>query len=156
MGRSKPERTCSGVAHPEAGGDLVGDLLGRGRRAGHHRRPPEPVGDLRQAQVVGAEVVPPLGDAVGLVDREQVDAPLRQSLEEDVRAEALRRAVDDPRLAAADLVEGAAGRLVAHPRGDHRHRVPGRRSGAATGRCISAISGLTTIVRSSDASPGSW
>ena len=78
-----------------------------------------------QAQVVGAEVVAPLRDAVRLVDREQVDAPLRERLEEDVRAEALRRAVDDPRRPAANLLEGPPRRLGAHPRGDHRHRVTG-------------------------------
>ena len=79
-----------------------------------------------QAQVVGPEVVPPLGDAVRLVDREQVDAALLDRAQEDVRAEALGRAVDDPRLAAAHLGERAAHRLLAHRRGDHRHRVPGR------------------------------
>ena len=79
----------------------------RRRRAGHHRRPTEPLGDLRQAQVVGPEVVPPLGDAVRLVDREQVDPPLAERFEEDAGGKALRRAVDDPRRAAAHLRERA-------------------------------------------------
>ena len=95
---------------------------------------PSRVGDLGQAQVVGPEVVTPLGDAVGLVDREQVDPPLFDRAEEDGRAEALRRAVDDPCLAAAHLGERAAHRVVAHRRRHHRHRMPARRSAAATGR----------------------
>ena len=115
--------------------------------------PPEPLGDLGQAQVVGAEIVPPFGDAMRLVDGEQVDPPLRQGIEEDGRGEALRRAVDDPRRAVCAPGRGRRGRPPgSSPR---RSSPPGARprSAAATGPCISAISGLTTIVRSSRGQP---
>ena len=62
--------------------NLVGDLLGCGRRAGHHRRPPEPVSHLRQPEVVGAEVVSPLGETVRLVDRQKVDFTGGEQLQE--------------------------------------------------------------------------
>ena len=106
-----------------------------------------------QAQVVGPEVVPPLRDAVRLVDREQVDPPLRERVEEDGRGEALRRAVDDPRLAAADLRRArarAASSLIPE-------EIIATGCPAAVSRrhwsFISAISGLTTIVRSSRRQP---
>ena len=81
----------------------------------------------RQAQVVGPEVVSPLRDAVRLVDRQQVDPPLRQRVEEDV---ARRSAPASSRRSAPRRCAPGRGRAraasAAHPRGDHRHRVPGR------------------------------
>ena len=127
LGRSKPERTCSGSRIPKRAAISRRDRLRRRRRAGHHRRPPEPVGDLRQPQVVGPEVVPPLGDAVRLVDRDQVDPPLRRSRRgrRSSRSAPASSRRSAPRRRAPSS-SGARSRLLAHPRGDHRHRVPGR------------------------------
>ena len=123
--RPHPQR----LAHLEALRDLDRDRHRRRRRAGHHRRPAEPLGDLRQPQVVGAEVVAPLGDAVGLVDRQQVDLALPDRVEEGPRGEALRRAVDDLRPPVAD-------RLQRRPRcplrpSPRRPSPPGGRPGSA-------------------------
>ena len=60
----------------ELGGDVVGDPLVGGRRGRQHRgggvEPPQDVG---HAAVVGAEVVAPVGDRVGLVDDHQPEPP---------------------------------------------------------------------------------
>ena len=63
------------------------------------------------APVVGAEVVAPLRDAVGLVDRDELHVAARERLDERVGREALGRRVDElvppaqhGRLAAATLV----------------------------------------------------
>jgi hypothetical protein len=100
------------VAEAEALCDLGGDVLGRGRGAGHHRRAAEPLEHPRQAQIVGAEVVAPLRDAVGLVDGEQVDLALADCVHEAGLGEALGRAVDDPGPAVADLRHRAARHLL--------------------------------------------
>ena len=52
-----------------------------------------------QAEVVRPEVVPPLGDAMGLVDHEQADARLAHPLDEPGRGEALRSHVEEAHLA---------------------------------------------------------
>jgi hypothetical protein len=51
--------------------DVVTDRRRSGRRQRDHLRLPELVEQLPEAQVVGAEVVPPRGHAVRLVDRHQ-------------------------------------------------------------------------------------
>ena len=58
--------------HAQLLGDVVGDAGVGGRRRGQHRDPRRQLGQQRaQAAVVGAEVVAPVGDAVGLVDHQQ-------------------------------------------------------------------------------------
>ena len=130
--------------------------LGRRRRAGHHRRPAEPLGDLRQAQVVGPEVVPPLRDAVRLVDGEQVDAALRQGVEED--ASSRSAPASSRRSAPRRRAPGRGRRAPPRRSSPRRSSPPGARPPVSRRHWsfISAISGLTTIVRSSVASPGSW
>ncbi len=105
--------------HAHASGDLFGDLWRRGGGAGDQRRPPEALGHLRQAQVVRPEVVAPFGQAVGLVDRHEVDAAGRDQVEEGCGAETLRRAVGDPGLAVADRLEGGGRGLLGEARGKH-------------------------------------
>ena len=127
---------------PEGGADV---LHHRGRGRGGQRE--DALGanfprDAGEAQVVGPEVVPPLRDAVGLVDREEGDPRLAQQVEEALVVEPLRRdveqleaPVDDPRGDRALLLR-ADGRvepprrdaearqevdLVLHQRDERRH-----------------------------------
>ena len=67
-----------------------------------------------QAEVVGPEVVPPLGDAVGLVDHEQADARLAHPLDEPGRGEALGRHVEQAQLAGGRPLDrlGVAPRIL--------------------------------------------
>ncbi len=112
-----------GFAQGQAGDDLLGDLRRRGRRASHHRRVAELGDHRRQAQVVRAEIVAPLADAVGLVDDEQRERPVPQRGPERPAREALRRGEDDLGAAVADLAERiAVGRAVA-ARGEHHRRM---------------------------------
>ena len=70
LGRSKPRITCAGSRHAEALDDLAADRRRGGRGQGEDGGAAEPLGEGAQLQVVGAEVVAPLADAVGLVDDE--------------------------------------------------------------------------------------
>ncbi len=54
---------------------------------------------IRQPEVVGPEVVPPLRHAVGLVDHEQADPAIAHAVEEAGSGKALRRDVEQPQLA---------------------------------------------------------
>ena len=78
--------TAHSRADVEAGADVVDD----GRRGGGGERQDALGADvargLGQLQVVGAEVVAPLGDAVRLVDREERD---RRALEQVARKRSL-------------------------------------------------------------------
>ena len=91
-----------------------GHLRRRRRGGGDDRLRPQPARGVGEAEVVGAEVVPPLGDAVRLVDDEQADVRPPQALEEPGRGEALRRDVEQPHVARHRLLDRAAvGRGVA-------------------------------------------
>ena len=82
------------VAQLEPPRDVDRHLRRRGRRQRHRRRRPERRADGGEAAVVGAEVVPPLAQAVRLVDDEQ--ARRRRSIERGAEArvgEPLRRDV---------------------------------------------------------------
>jgi hypothetical protein len=59
------------IAHPEPLDDLRPDGWGGGRGQREDRRPPERLRRRAQSQVVRAEVVAPLRDAVSLVDDQQ-------------------------------------------------------------------------------------
>ena len=59
------------VLHAEALDDLAADRGRGGRRQRQDRGTAEPLGERAQLQIIGAEVVAPLADAVGLVDDEQ-------------------------------------------------------------------------------------
>ena len=76
-----------------------------------------------EAEVVGPEVVPPLRDAVGLVDHEEPDARRAHPLEEAGRREALGRHVEEPQLAGQRPLErgGVGARVLL--RVDERHAV---------------------------------
>jgi hypothetical protein len=59
-----------GLAQAELVGDVLADLRGGGRGEGLHADGGGDLAQLAQAAVLGAEVVAPLADAVGLVDDE--------------------------------------------------------------------------------------
>ena len=53
-----------------------------GGRQGQHGRPAQVVDGMAQGQEIGAEVMAPLADAVGLVHHEQTDGPAPEQLAE--------------------------------------------------------------------------
>ena len=118
------------IAQPEPRDDVVGDLRGRRRGRRDDRLRAEPARGIGQAEVVGPEVVPPLRDAVRLVDHEQADPRLPDPLEEAGRGEALGRDVEQPRAARDGAVDrGAVGCRVLL-RVDERDRARARRARA--------------------------
>src|SRR5437879_2896829 len=84
--------------------NVVPHALGGRRGQGETSCAREPVADLSQAAVFRPEVVAPFRDAVGFVDREKVDPALFEKYEYFRSQESLRGDVQQPRLAAADLV----------------------------------------------------
>ena len=147
------------VAQPEPDQDVAGDAGRRGLRLQSEQlaRPERPR-RLRQLEVVGPEVVAPLGDAVRLVDHEHADADAGEGLDEPGRGEALGRDVQQPH---------------ARPRADQLERLAvladawrcelistarpaAARSRPATWSVISDTSGETTTVTSLRISAGSW
>ena len=93
---------------PEAGADVRDDGRRRRRRQRQHALGGELARPLGQLQVVGPEVVAPLGDAVRLVDREERDPRARELGEEALVVEALRRDVEELQRAGAEPVEDLA------------------------------------------------
>ena len=100
FGRSNPVATLTGSLRPRRRAMSRGHLRRGGRGRGEDRIGAEPAGGVAKAEVVGAEVVAPLRDAVRLVDDEAADRDLAQRLEEAGRGEALGRHVEQPQLAA--------------------------------------------------------
>ena len=86
------------VAQPEAPHDVAGHLRRRGRRRREDRARAEVARRVGEAEVVGPEVVAPLGDAVRLVDDEQAHVRAAQPLGEARRREALGRDVEQPQV----------------------------------------------------------
>ena len=110
VGTIEAGRDADGLAQAQSPLDVGRDLRRRGRGRRHDRLRAEPAGRVGEAEVVGPEVVPPLGDAVGLVHHEQPDRHLAQGLEEPGRGEALGRHVEQAQLAGACAVQhGAVG-----------------------------------------------
>ena len=89
VGPIEPGPNRCPLAQPETRSDLIGHTRSGGRGGSHHRRPSERGDRIVQAQIVRSKVMAPLGDAVGLVDDEQRDAPLSQSLAERAGGETL-------------------------------------------------------------------
>ena len=105
FGRSKPwTKTAGGRANrrlqdvPARG--LVG---GRGQR--HDLNAGELGGEISQIEIVGAEIVPPLRDAVRLVDGEQRDARFQEHRPGVVERQPLGRDVEQAQVPAPDGVE---------------------------------------------------
>ena len=150
-GHEMPGRPKTQARH-----DLAQRLPGGGgrHRDPRHRRPP--LVQDRQAEIVRPEVVPPLGHAVRLVDREQ-------------RHRCPSPAAAAPSRSAAAPAPGTAGRACRPGRRTRRrgeHRDPGSSSGnpparraagsASTWSCMSAISGEMTTPVPSRTSEGIW
>ena len=95
FGRSKPRTSDLGVAQAEPLGDLVAHRRRGGGGEREDRRAAERLGRRAQPQVVGPEVVAPLGDAVRLVDHEQRGPRDRELVEHVVVGELLGREEDE-------------------------------------------------------------
>jgi hypothetical protein len=119
VGTIEPRSHHDRVAQSEALGDLGGHPRRGGRGGGHHRRTVE-VGDrAMQAQIVGAEVMAPLGHAVRLVDDEQDDATRGQRSAKAGRGKALGRREHEPGPPGADVAQGIDVVPVRHARREH-------------------------------------
>ena len=92
----------------EAAGDLGARLRRGGGGAGEDAGRLQAFEGLADAEVLGPEVVPPLHDAVRLVHGDERDPGGRESLQEALALEALRRGVHHPHGALAQLPEPAA------------------------------------------------
>ncbi len=84
--------------HERRGGSCAGEDLLRGER----------VGSLRQVEVVGTKVMPPLRDTVRLVNDEAGDAYAGEGLDEAARREALRRDVEEADIPSPNSRQGLA------------------------------------------------
>ena len=85
-----------GIAQPQAPDHVARHVGGRGGGGRQDGARPQMAGGVGQPEVVRAEVVPPLRDAVSLVHHEQPDARPRHRLQEPGRREALGRHVQQP------------------------------------------------------------
>ena len=99
LGRSNPVATSSGSRRPSRWTTSVRHPRRCGGRGRHERPRAQHPGGVGEAEVVGAEVVPPLRDAVRLVHHEQAHPHPGHRLEEPGRREALRRHVQQAQLA---------------------------------------------------------
>ena len=84
------------IAQPQRAHDVGGNPRRRGGRQRHRAARADGVARVGQAQVVGTEVVPPLAQAVRLVDREERDLALGDGGAEARVAEALGRHQHEP------------------------------------------------------------
>ena len=89
------------VLHPQPLDDLATDRGRGGRGQRQQGRVAELVGEGAEAEVVGAEVVPPLADAVRLVDDQQRGLRLAELLQHLLFGELLGRQQDELALAPA-------------------------------------------------------
>ena len=73
VGPIEPGMDDPGVGDVQLFENIFDHLLGRRRGEGEHGRPAKLVDDRAQALVLGTEVMPPLADAMRLVDDEEVE-----------------------------------------------------------------------------------
>ena len=118
------------TAHEHAGFSMkqaLDDIPAR-RRVGSRRHrdrlgTSQGLGDFAQAQVLGAEIVAPLRDAMGLVDREQIDREPAQHFQRVVARQALGRDIEQTQRAIFQRAEDSLtfdrfGRRIQRRRGD--------------------------------------
>ena len=99
----EPRDDDDGIAEAELHDDVLPHLGGGRGSERDGGRPPNGVADLLHAPIAGAEVVPPLGNAVRLVDGEQAHPRAGEAVRGAAALEAFRRQVEQPDLAALDL-----------------------------------------------------
>ena len=136
--------------------DVVLDARGGGGGERHDRRRPQRGQPLAEEPVVGPEVVPPLLDAVGLVDRHQRRGAAGQHLGEAGDPQALGR---DEEEVEPPLEVGVGRPRATRPRSRPEWMRSARRPSAwsfATWSSMRAIRGETTSVVPPRARPGSW
>ena len=96
VGAVKPGNDDFRVAQTQRLGNVVLDLAGGGGRKRTDDGPPgQAVDEVQDAQVAGAEILPPLADAVGLVHRQHGDFGRRGKALEGGAFQPFRRDVDD-------------------------------------------------------------
>ena len=103
VGAVKACRHLIGVFQGQMGADVIPDVSrGGGRERPHHRAAGQAVHKGFDAQVAGAEILPPLADAVGLVHRDHADEFFLRKPLEARHLQPLRGHIDDliPRLPA--------------------------------------------------------
>ena len=88
------------------------DIAARRRVGGRRHRDrlrtsPSVCGDFAQAQILGAEIVAPLRDAMGLVDREQIDREPAQHFQRVVAHQPLGRDIEQTQRAILERAEDA-------------------------------------------------
>ena len=106
--------------------DVAADAVGGRGGQGDRGRVAQQLAEIAQPGVVGAKIVPPFADAMGLVDRQQLQPHRPHRLQKPRAAEPLRHDVDQAELARRHAVEpvvllGRRQRAV-----DERHRQPQR------------------------------
>ena len=89
----------------QLGHDVLADAFGRRRGVRVQRHPRKVVAHAPELTVLRPEIVPPLADAVGFVDRDEADAPLLQRAAEAIAALADQPLGRDVEQAAAVLAQ---------------------------------------------------
>ncbi len=102
----RPREACDRymrIDHPELTHDVL--LHVGGGRGGQcqYRWTAKSLGNTAEREIIGTEVVPPLTDAVRLIDDEEADRPRQQMLEERAILEAFRREVQHLAFALGNL-----------------------------------------------------
>jgi hypothetical protein len=118
------------VAEVQLPGDVVADPRGGGGGEGMDAGRWEAVAEQGELPVFGAEVVAPLADAVGLVDREPLHAHLGQEVEQAGVHQPLRGGEQEPQFARRQRSRTTADRSSCDMPGvDRRRRVADRLEG---------------------------
>ena len=98
---------------------------GRGRQ-GDRRRIAQQAAEMAEPGVVGAKIVPPLADAMGLVDRQQLHPHRPNRIEKSPAAKPLGHHVEQPKLAGRHAVEPVVLLRRRERAVDEAHRQPQR------------------------------
>ncbi len=135
---------------------VLARLVVRGRGERDERDAGEELAQRAELDVLRAEVVAPLRDAVRLVDREERERQLPQHLEEAVEHEALGRDVEQVEVAGPQIAQDAEPpRPGASEELRHAAATPLARN-ASTWSFMSEMSGETTIAMPGRCSAGIW
>ena len=116
FGRSKLRTKTRGGCGEQLVDDVVAGRRIGGRGEGQRLQPAADLArHVAQAEILGAEIVAPLRDAMGLVDRHHRDVALGQHLDRVGPRQPLGRDIEQPKLAPAQQAHhaGILGRLVA-------------------------------------------